>query len=171
LSARRSTCSTSEQVTSDSDGPQALALPRLDEHATAVATGPDQVWRALLETLDATFSRSPAAGYARLVGCADVTASGPRPLAEGSTLPGFRVVCAVPGRELVLTGGHRFSTYALFFRIDRTGPETSHLRAESRAVFPGPTGALYRLLVLRTGAHVVGVRRLLAQVRRRAERS
>jgi hypothetical protein len=43
------------------------------------------------------------------------------------------------------------------------------LRAESRATFPGLAGAAYRLLVVRSGGHVVAVRRLLSAVRRRAE--
>jgi hypothetical protein len=74
------------------------------------------------------------------------------------------VTRAVPERELVLEGSHHFSTYALIFRIDG-----GRLVAESRARFPGSRGALYRLAVLRSGAHVVAVRRLLASVRRAAE--
>jgi hypothetical protein len=145
-----------------------LPLPYLDEHATVVAARADDVWRALAETLDRSFSRPGVAAYTRLVGCADRTASGPRPLAEGSTLPGWRVAAAVPGRELVLRGRHRFSSYALTFRIEPFGPGRSRLRAESRAAFPGPAGALYRLLLMRTGGHVAGIRRLLSAVRRRS---
>jgi hypothetical protein len=145
------------------------SLPYRDEHTTVVAAGADDVWRGLGETLDRSFSRPGANRYARLVGCADRTASGPRPLAEGSTIPGFRVAAVVPGRELVLGGRHRFSSYALIFRLAPAGPGRSRLTAETRATFPGPAGALYRLLVLGTGGHAVGVRRLLAAVRRRAE--
>jgi len=148
---------------------QIPSLPYRDEHTTVVAAGADDVWRALGETLDRSFSRPGANRYARLVGCADRTASGPRPLAEGSTFPGFRVAAAVPGRELVLGGRHRFSSYALIFRLEPAGPGRSRLTAETRATFPGPAGGLYRLLVLGTGGHAVGVRRLLAAVRRRAE--
>jgi hypothetical protein len=145
------------------------SLPLVDEHATVVAAGPDEVWRGLGEALDGSFTRVGAAGYARLVGAADRTASGPRPLAEGSTLPGFRVVSAVPGRELVLRGSHRFSTYSLVFRLERVGPGRSRLTAESRAAFPGLAGGLYRALVIGTGGHVVGMRRLLSAVRHRSE--
>ncbi|MEU5293136.1 hypothetical protein [Streptomyces umbrinus] len=148
---------------------QIPSLPYRDEHTTVVAAGADDVWRSLGETLDRSFSRPGANRYARLVGCADRTASGPRPLAEGSTFPGFRVAAAVPGRELVLGGRHRFSSYALVFRLEPAGPGRSRLTAETRATFPGPAGGLYRLLVLGTGGHAVGVRRLLAAVRRRAE--
>ncbi|MDQ0955096.1 hypothetical protein QFZ24_009019 [Streptomyces phaeochromogenes] len=148
---------------------QIPSLPYRDEHTTVVAAGADDVWRSLGDTLDRSFSRPGANRYARLVGCADRTASGPRPLAEGSTFPGFRVASAVPGRELVLGGRHRFSSYALIFRLEPAGPGRSRLTAETRATFPGPAGGLYRLLVLGTGGHAVGVRRLLAAVRRRAE--
>ncbi|KOG32297.1 hypothetical protein [Streptomyces resistomycificus] len=145
------------------------ALPHVDEHTTLVAADADAVWRGLGEVLDQAFSGGRPAGYARLVGCADRTASGPRPPAEGSTVPGFRVASAAPGRELVLVGRHRFSTYALVFRLDAAGSGRTRLRAETRARFPGPAGRLYRLLVIGTGGHAVGVRRLLSAVRRRTE--
>jgi hypothetical protein len=144
------------------------SLPYLDEHATVIAAGADDVWRSLGETLDRSFSRPGMASYARLVGSADCTASGPRPLAEGSRFPGFRVVAAVPGRELVLEGCHRFSSYALIFRLEHVNPGRSRLRAESRAAFPGLAGGLYRRLVIGTGGHVVGMRRLLSAIRRRS---
>lgn len=150
---------------------QIARLPRVDEHATTIDAGVDEVWRALLETLDAGFARAPASVYARLVGCRDHTSSGPRPLVEGSTLPGFRVVSARPGAELVLAGRHRFSSYALIFRLDDIGAHRSRLRAETRATFPGPGGAVYRLLVIGTGGHAVAVGRMLAKVQRRARRT
>ena len=145
------------------------ALPYVDEHMTLVAAGADVVWRGLLATLDGVTARPGASSYARLVGCADSAASGPRPLAVGSTIPGFRVLRAVPERELVLQGCHRFSSYALLFGMEEVDATCTRLRAETRAVFPGLTGGAYRLLVLRTGGHVIGVRGLLAGVRRRAE--
>ncbi|BAC72154.1 hypothetical protein SAVERM_4442 [Streptomyces avermitilis MA-4680 = NBRC 14893] len=145
------------------------ALPYVDEHTMVVAAEAEDVWRGLGATLDRSFSGPGAAGYARLVGCADRTAGGPRPLAEGSTLPGFRVAAAAPGRELVLMGRHRFSSYALIFRLEAAGPGRTRVRAESRAAFPGPAGALYRWLVIATGGHVAGMRRLLSGVRRRSE--
>ncbi len=144
-------------------------LPYVDEHATVIAADPDRVWAALTRTLDAAFSRRGASTYARAVGCADDRASGPRPLAEGSSIPGFRVVTAVPPHRLVLTGRHRFSSYALTFDIDELGARRSRLRAETRAAFPGVTGAVYRMLVIGTGGHVIAVRRLLSQIRRAAE--
>jgi hypothetical protein len=145
------------------------SLPFVDEHATAIAAETDDVWCHLGEALGEAFSRTGMAGYARLIGAADRTVSGPRPLAEGSTLPGFRVVAAVPGRELILRGAHRFSIYALIFRVEHVGPGRSQLRAETRAAFPGLAGGLYRRLVIRTGGHAIGMRRLLSSIRRRFE--
>lgn len=141
-------------------------LPYVDEHATVIAADAEAVWRGIGDVLDHS-SLEP--GYARLVGCADLTASGPRPLAEGSTVPGFRVLSADRGRELVLIGRHHFSTYALVFRLDEAGPGRTRLRAETRARFPGPGGGLYRLLVIRTGGHAVLTGRLLSAIRREAE--
>jgi hypothetical protein len=144
-------------------------LPSVDEHATDIAAGADDVWRALVREVDKAFSGGAVERYGRIIGCADRTVSGPRPLAEGSTLPGFRVAAAVPGAELVLAGRHRFSSYALIFRIDPVAAGRTRLRAETRAAFPGVTGGAYRLLVVSTGGHAVGVRRLLSTVKRHAE--
>ncbi|MFD7680227.1 hypothetical protein [Streptomyces sp. NPDC060187] len=146
------------------------ALPYVDDHTTVVEAAPDVLWRALCEVLDRSGARPGATGYARLVGCTDRAATGPRPLAAGSALPGFHVTSALPERELVLEGGHRFSSYALIFRIERTGRSRSVLTAETRAVFPGAAGGLYRRLVVGTGGHTWATRRLLAAARRRAER-
>ncbi|MET8080157.1 hypothetical protein [Streptomyces sp. NPDC005303] len=145
------------------------SLPRVDEHTEIVTADAHAVWQAVGEVLDRSFSERRFAGYARLVGCPDRTAAGPRPLAKGSAYPGFHVLSAAPGRELALVGRHHFSTYALVFRLDGTGPGRTRLRAETRARFPGPFGALYRLLVIGTRGHALFVRRLLAAVRRRAE--
>jgi hypothetical protein len=149
---------------------QTAELPYVDEHATLIAAGVDDVWLSLLEALDEAFSRAGTAGYARLVGCVDRTASGPRPLVPGSTIPGFRVVAADPGRELVLAGRHHFSSYALIFRLEQVDSGRSQLRAETRAAFPGLPGGVYRLLVVRSGGHRGVVRSLLSAIRRAAER-
>lgn len=143
--------------------------PHLDEHAVAIAAGTDAVWAAVLTGVGAAFGGRGAERYARLVRSDDVAASGPRPLAAGSTMAGFHVTVADPGRRLVLVGAHRFSSYALLFHLEPDGPDRTILRAESRAAFPGPLGGLYRLAVVGTRGHVVAVRRLLAGVRRRAE--
>jgi hypothetical protein len=149
------------------DTAEILALPYIDEHATVIAADRDTAWRELGAVVDRTFSGGRSPGVARLLGCADHKVSGPRPLAEGSTLPGFRVAAATPGRELTLAGRHRFSSYALVFRLDEAGPGQSRVRAETRAGFPGPAGAIYRLLVIGTGGHAILVRRMLTAVQKR----
>ncbi|MCQ9133166.1 MULTISPECIES: hypothetical protein [Streptomyces] len=146
-----------------------VALPRVDEHATVVAAEAAEVWRALGAVLERSFAEARWARYARLVGAAERSASGAGPLTAGSTLAGFRVTEAVAGRRLVLVGGHRFSSYALVFRLGEAGPGGTRLSAETRAVFPGRAGGLYRRLVIGSGGHGVVVRRMLAKVRRRAE--
>lgn len=145
------------------------ALPRVDEHATTIAAEVGDVWRALGETLERSFGRPRSARYARLVGVADRAASGPRPLDKGSAFPGFRVADVEPERKLVLVGRHHFSTYALVFRLAESQDGHTRLRAETRARFPGPGGALYRLLVISSGAHALLIGRLLTAIRQRAE--
>ena len=66
-------------------------------------------------------------------------------------------------------GRHRFSSYALIFRLDRVGPDESRLRAETRAEFPGVSGGIYRFLVIGTRGHLVAVRRLLSTIKHRSE--
>ncbi|MER5941475.1 hypothetical protein ABT121_29605 [Streptomyces sp. NPDC001928] len=81
---------------------------------------------------------------------------------------GFRVAVSVPGQELAYVGRHPFATYALIFHLDETPQGGTRLRAETRAAFPGRKGALYRRLVIGTGAHAVVVRRMLRKVHDRA---
>lgn len=145
-------------------------LPHIDEHAIAIEAGPDATWEATLRIVEGSFASPATARVARLLGCAEVARSGPRPLAIGSTIPGFRVRRAEPGRELALVGSHRFSSYALIFRLDDLGEGRTHVRAETRAEFPGLRGSAYRALVIGTRGHVLVVRRLLGAVKRRAER-
>jgi len=144
-------------------------LPFVDEHVTSVAASANTVWQVLLEALDRQFSRVPATVYVRAVGCAEVAPSGPRPLGEGSSMPGFRVVTIVPLTEIVLEGRHRFSTYRLTFRVDERSSRESRLRAETRASFPGKAGGIYRRVVIASGAHAILVQRLLNGVRRKSE--
>jgi hypothetical protein len=149
--------------------PDLAALPFVDEHGVEVAAPPDAVWEALCRIAEGSFSSSFAARFARLVGCESTAASGPRPLAEGSTFPGFVVVRAEPGSQLALAGRHRYSEYALVFHLVGSGAGT-RLRAETRARFPGGTGRLYRAAVIGTRGHVLVTMRLLTAIKRRAER-
>jgi hypothetical protein len=145
-------------------------LPQVDEHSVEIAAAPEAVWNSLLKVVEGSFG-SPATGRAaRLLGCADASASGPRPLAAGSAFPGFHVEAAEPRGELALAGSHRFSDYALIFRLDELDDRRTRLRAETRAAFPGLKGAAYRTLVIGSRGHVLVTRRLLGAVKQRAER-
>lgn len=64
---------------------------------------------------------------------------------------------------VVLRGRHRFSRYQLAFCVESTATG-SRVTAESRAVFPGLAGTIYRLLVIGTRIHEVVVRRMLRSI-------
>lgn len=145
------------------------ALPFVDEHGVEVAAPPEAVWESVCGIAEGSFSSGAASRFARLVGCESTEARGPRPLAEGSAIPGFVVVRAEPGTELALVGRHRYSEYALTFRLAESDGGT-RLRAETRARFPGASGRLYRAAVIGTRAHVLLTMRLLTAAKRRAER-
>jgi hypothetical protein len=145
------------------------ALPFVDEHGIEIEAPPEVVWESVCRVAEGSFSSSAAARFAGLLGCEATTASGPRPLAEGSTIPGFAVARAEPGSELALVGRHRYSEYALVFRLTGSGG-TTRLRAETRARFPGAAGRLYRAAVIGSRGHVILTMRLLAAAKSRAER-
>ncbi|HEV7615760.1 MAG TPA: hypothetical protein VGO36_05980 [Solirubrobacterales bacterium] len=151
-------------------GVPAEQLPHVDEHARLVAADRDAVWASLLRVVEGSVSAGGASRMARILGCADTAASGPRPLATGSVLPGFHVAAAVAPAELALVGSHRFSNYALVFRLDDLGADGTRVRAETRAEFPRLKGSVYRALVIGTRMHVLVTRRILSGVKRNAER-
>jgi hypothetical protein len=150
--------------------------PRIDEHTITIRVDdPGLVWGALGDVLGRSRipglgrSRIPTTGYgSRLLRVHPGIRSGD-PLFAGSTLPGFTVVRAEPGKELALAGHHRFSSYALIFRLV-AGEHHTTLSAETRAAFPGVSGRVYRGLVIDTRGHVLVVRALLRATCRRAER-
>lgn len=146
-----------------------MKLPFVDRHCVEVAAGADDTWRSLLEILPSLFAGRGKEAFARALGCEERGVTGPSPIAEGSTFPGFRVVRASPPR-LVAEGRHRFSSYALTFNVEEDG-EGARICAETRASFPGVKGGVYRALVIGTGAHVVAVRRILRAIKQRIETS
>ena len=117
-------------LTSFTERVRVAGLPYVDEHAIDIAASAQDVWAELLVRLDRAFSGAAAAGCARVVGCVEHRSAGPRPLREGSSLPGFKVIAATPPSELVLAGRHRFSEYGLSFHIDERGARRAGLRAE-----------------------------------------
>ena len=69
----------------------------------------------------------------------------------GATVAGFRVAEVHPEEMLLLTGRHRFSSYALQFVVE-THDGATQLRALTYATFPGLLGAAYRAVVITSGA-------------------
>jgi hypothetical protein len=142
-------------------------LPFVDEHAVEVAAPREWVWDAVCEVVSRSFRSRGGSTFARLVGAAETVPRGD-PGTPGSTVVGFRVARAEPPAELVLKGEHRFSRYALTFRLDALPGGGARVRAETRAAFPGLRGRAYRALVIDTRGHVLVVRRLLRAIRARA---
>jgi hypothetical protein len=145
------------------------SLPAIDEHAVVVRAPVEETWDAIVATIPSSFGGSLAERYARAVRCEQTRSEGD-PARIGSTVPGFIVARSIRPAMLTLLGEHRFSRYALVFKVDRLDEGRSLLRAETRAEFPGWPGRAYRALVIGTRAHVVAVTRTLRAIRRRAER-
>lgn len=132
-------------------------LPFVDEHALVIEAPPPAVWSALLAVVPRAFESRTSALGARLLGCEYCASSGQRPLAPGSTFPGFVVALAEPELRLSLEGSHRFSHYRLVYALEDLGAGCTRVRAGTWAAFPG--------------LHVVVLRRTLAAVARRARRA
>lgn len=144
-------------------------LPPIDEHSIEIDATAETSWAALFPTLNRAFDGTLSRRIAGVLDSRELEASGDLHH-PGGTLPGFVVARAVAPVMLALMGAHRFSEYALVFRIDLLPGQRSRVRAETRARFPGAEGALYRTAVIRTRMHVVVVRSMLRALRRRAER-
>jgi len=144
-------------------------LPHVDEHAVDVTAPPAAAHAALAAVLRGTFGGRAAGAVALALGCEPSATSGWDRPDVGSTVPGFRITETEPPALLVVAGRHRFSRYGIVFRIEPTHTGC-RVRAETRAVFPGPHGALYRLAVIGTGGHAVATTRLLRAAAGAAER-
>lgn len=154
-------------------------LPFIDAHSLTVNASPDRVWEETAQVtrgwVGHTFPRSGIAGavgplFAALLGASNVDSPPPGP-GVPEAMVGFRVARAERPSLIALEGEHRFSRYALTFRIEPAEGSSCIVTAETRAVFPRRAGRLYRKAVIGTGAHVRVVRRLLSSIKRRAERS
>ncbi len=144
-------------------------MPYIDEHATEIGATRERAWTALIANLRGLERAVPAA-LAGPWGLQPPRARGDwsaTPQA-GDCLPGFAVERSRPPRELALCGRHRFSRYALVFELDETAGPGCTLSARSYAEFPGLKGRAYRALVIGTGGHRAMVRRMLADIARRA---
>jgi hypothetical protein len=145
------------------------SLPFVDEHAVSVSATPEETWEALLATLGTGFSNTrPGRAVVRRLDCSPSECNG-EPGQIGSTIPGFIVTRAVPPAVLALMGEHRYSRYALVFRITERNDAPLLLSAETRAEFPGRSGSVYRTLVIGSRGHLLATGSLLRGVRRAAQ--
>ena len=146
------------------------SLPPIDEHAVVVRASPEQTWDAIVETLPRSFGGRLSQRGAGILGCEHTEVDGSA-ATIGATLPGFIVARSIRPAMLTLLGEHRFSRYALVFRVDELDEQRSALRAETRADFPGMRGRIYKTLVIGSRGHVLAIMRVLRAIRKQAERS
>jgi hypothetical protein len=147
-------------------------LPYIDAHSIEVQAPAGRVWDEIVEHTLRRFGAGmgPLGTYAtRLGGCPYVEAPPPgRDVPE--TIVGFRVARAEQPSLIVLTGNHRFARYSLTLRIEPVGSGyASRLTAQTKAIFPGAPGRVYKRMVIGTGGHVIVVMRMLTTIRRRVE--
>ena len=145
-------------------------LPPIDEHAIEIDAPAEVAWEALFPTLEHSFNGRNAERYAERLGAVVTVAQGDLHH-PGGMLPGFTVIRAIEPVMLALAGRHRYSQYAVVFRIDLLPGQRSQVRLETRAEFLGRKGRLYRAGVIGTRGHVLVVNRMLRGIKRRAERS
>lgn len=144
------------------------ALAAIDEHSATIAATPPLVWDALIETLAEFGASRRARRGAAILGCSETEISGELP-EVGAAIPGFVVARSIPPAVLALLGEHRYSRYALIFRVLEDPSGLIRLSAESRGEFPRGRGRAYRALILGSGGHVGITRGMLRAVRRKAE--
>jgi len=142
------------------------ALPLIDEHAVVADGDAQQARDALVHVIGRSFADPRRGRVAAVLGCEDTAIAGPPFPAVGATVPGFHVADSEAPRVLALEGRHRFSRYALTFRLTPDA-EGTRIGAETRAAFPGIAGKLYRAAVIGTRGHVLAVRSMLRGIERR----
>jgi hypothetical protein len=131
-------------------------LPFVDVHSTEIAAPPEIVFEAFERIGPRLGTDRLSTLYARLVGTEDAGA--------------FHVARAERPGLVVLAGSHRFSRYQLALRIEPSGSgSSSTVHAETRAVFPGLGGRVYRAAVIGTGGHRVAMKLLLRGLKGRVE--
>jgi len=130
------------------------ALPFVDEHTALLNAPIKHCWAAL----ERYVRKSLLAGHGNLLG----------PILRTEPSAGFGVDLREPPTHLRLTGRHRFSRYALDFRLTAQG-NASVLVAQTYAEFPGLAGQAYRTAVIRSGAHRILMKRMLGAIATKAD--
>jgi hypothetical protein len=153
----------------------AADLPFIDVHSRTVDAPAELVWDALAQVMKGWTERPLPKVFvgigpllARALACSDTEPPAPGVGMPASTV-GFHVARAESPSLVSFQGRHRFSRYALTFRIQPAGDSGSVIEAETRAVFPGLSGRLYKQAVIGSRGHVLAVGRMLTTVKRLAE--
>jgi hypothetical protein len=133
------------------------ALPFIDEYDAQIAASAEQVWAALVTSVSKLTPQLPRwLVVAWGLDPAGRSSGSKEALALGDSVAGFRTAAI---------------EYELRFELEPLPTGGTRLRAQTSASFPGLKGALYRALVIGSGGHRVAVRRILARVGSRAERT
>ncbi len=143
-------------------------LPPVDEHSVEIDAPAEAAWAALFPTLGESLDGPLARRTAKALDCRDEEAVGDLHH-PGGTLPGFVVARSVAPVMLALMGEHKYSRYALVFRIDLLPGQRCRVRAETRALFPGAKGTVYKCAIVGTRGHAIVTRSLLRSLKKRAE--
>jgi hypothetical protein len=138
---------------------------RIDEHTTTIRVDDSmRAWSALGSVLAS--SHVPGFGGSRVPGFMRSIRDNGRVILLMRVRRCPALSSFEPSRPgLALEGQHRFSSYALVFRLAADEHRTT-LGAETRAAFLGFGGRVYRTLVTGTRGHVQVVRGLLRATRK-----
>ena len=131
-------------------------LPLIDKLCIGFSATPEAVWGAIFEVIRAKMNGN--IGMAQFLKAVPVKST-IKFNALGDTVPGFEIIEVEANKKLVLKGRHRFSKYQLTFTI-----ESNRLCAQTHARFPGLLGAVYKALVIYSGAHESVTKSLLKQI-------
>jgi hypothetical protein len=145
------------------------ALQRIDERIIDIDADLPATWNRLEEVLGQARRSKARELVARALGCDPAQGNGASLHTVGATLPGFCVVAVEAPVRIELTGGHHWARYRLNYRLERLASGETRLCAETRAVFLGRSGGVYRMLVIWTRLHLVAVRATLQSIKRLAE--
>ncbi len=145
-------------------------LPFVDELDIQLKATPEAVYLAVARHIERSLQSSGPRLFSRILACQSRGSSFSVPPAAGQVTNGFHVAQAESPGLLVLEGTHRFAIARLSCIIGPGEEGRTRLAARTAAAFPGLKGALYRALVISSGAHTVVVKQMLAKISRLAER-
>jgi hypothetical protein len=146
------------------------ALPCIDEHEISLNVPAPVAWNAVVAVFGRLTTRPAWRVFSKAVRCKPDHAVGTA-VTAGDAVPGFLVARSEAPTEWALEGEHLFSRYGLTFRIAPVDSGHCRVAAHSSAEFPGLHGKIYRAMVIGSGGHAIGVRRILRSIKTEAEHS